>query len=170
MHVLKGLLGVLLVATCLRASHEDWYSFYLQCVATSSQEVTCYDAIRDFLATEEGRKQAQELGFKRKLYRDHSNLVSHSIAISQRVNQMHSYLLEVVNASQEGEKDTLRFYCLNEKIEQIAHIKNSVTEIASHLTQLSATHGMKESDTKYEMLLALNSRANQVYEQARKCL
>lgn len=168
MHVLKGFLIILLWSISIHASNEDWYSFYLQCVATSSQEVTCYDAIRDFLATEEGRKQAQELGFKRKLYRDHSNLVSHSIAISQRVNQMHSYLLEVVNSTQQ-EKDTLRSYCLSEKIEQMVHIKNSVDEIAGHLTQGTSATWVKENDTKYEMLLALNSRANQVYQQARKC-
>lgn len=148
---------------------QDWYSYYVQCVATSSQEANCYQEIRDFLATEEGRRQAEEIGFKRRLYRDQNQISSQSIIISNRIQQMQRFLMSSL-AHQESNEPSLRRYCLNEKKNQIEIILKQVEALKSSLLSHSDAAQNEQSETDYQLMLSLNTRANEVYQQARKCL
>ena len=156
-------------AISLQVLGEDWYSYYIQCVATSSQEASCYQEIRDFLATEEGRRQADEIGFKRRLYRDQNQISSQSIIISNRIQQMEKFVISSL-ANQESEEQSLRRYCLNEKKNQIEMILKQVETLKSSLLSQSDAAQNEQSETDYQLMLSLNTRANEVYQQARKCL
>lgn len=151
------------------AFSQDWYSYYLQCVATSSQESSCYESIREYLSTPEGKKQAKEIGFRRRLFRDQEQVTSQSIVISNRIQQMENFLNLTIQKG-EASSNAPRSYCLREKKNQMDIIKNNVEKLkASILAQNNATHdGQIESD--YQLMLSLNLRANEIYEQARQCL
>ena len=160
---------LLLISVKLSAAGSDWYSYYIQCVATSSQESTCYDAIREFLATEEGKRQAAEVGFKRQLFRDANQVVTQAVVISNRIQQMGSYLSHALEKARE-DKDAIRTYCLNDKNREMAALKRNVDEKKSHVLQTANQSGIEFIDSEYQLILSLNSRANELYLQARKCL
>ena len=84
-------------STSLFSDSSDWYSYYVQCVATSPQESTCYEAIRDFLLTEEGQARARELGFKRKLQMSVGQISSQAVVVANRIAQMDRYLDSMLN-------------------------------------------------------------------------
>jgi len=157
---------VLLLMASLSFS-EDWYSFYIQCVATSSEEASCYQSIRDYLSTEEGRKQAEEIGFKRRLYRDQNQISSQAIVISNRIQQMENFLLSSLNGAEEN---SVSAYCLQEKRNQIQIIKKHVDKLKASFMTPGIAEQKAQIETDYQLILSLNSRANEVYQQARKCL
>ncbi|NBT59563.1 hypothetical protein EBT16_12340 [bacterium] len=161
------LLLVSLFLSQLSSAGSDWYSYYVQCIATSSQEAQCFEAIREFLSTEEGQKQALEIGFKRRLNQDSNQVASQAVVISNRLQQMETYLF---SALEQAKEDTVRTYCLSDKHLQISTLKRSVEERKGQLLQNvnRVSPGALEGD--YQALLSLNSRANEIYLQARKCM
>lgn len=168
----RGWLVFCLLLTGLKNTYSfgsDWYSYYIQCVATSSQESQCFDGIREFLATEEGKKQASEIGFKRRLYRDSSQISSQSVVISNRISQMQNYLSTALEKATD-EKDTVRIYCLSDKSQRISNIRRNAEEIKNKLILQVNQASSEATDGEYQELLSLNSRANEIYLQARKCL
>ena len=167
--VLSVLALALLIAGKLSAASSDWYSYYIQCVATSSQEATCYDAIREFLSTEEGKKQAAEIGFKRTLFRSPNQVVTQALVISNRVEQMETYLSQALEKARE-DKDAMRTYCLNDKNREMVAVKRNVNEKKSHMLQIATQSHPEIIENDYQLILSLNSRANELYLQARKCL
>jgi hypothetical protein len=166
---LSLLVILLLISGKLSAAGSDWYSYYIQCVATSSQEATCYDAIREFLATEEGRRQAEEIGFKRQLFRDSNQVVTQAVVISNRIVQMETYLSNALEKAKE-DKDAIRAYCLHDKNREMTALKRNVDEKKSNMLQKANHSGPEFIESEYQLILSLNSRANELYLQARKCL
>lgn len=146
---------------------EDWYSHYIQCVATSIEEASCYQSIRDYLATEEGRKQAEEIGFKRRLYRDQNQISSQAIVISNRIQQMENFLLSSLNGAEEN---SVSAYCLEEKRNQIQIIKKHIDKLKAAFMTPGIAEQKAQVESDYQLMLSLNSRANEVYQQSRKCL
>lgn len=167
--MIRVLTILLLLSFSPQSRAEDWYSYYVQCVSTSSQESSCYQEIREFLATEEGRRQAEEIGFKRRLYRDQNQISSQSIIISSRIAQMEKFLASTL-LNQAYEDNSLRNYCLNEKKNQIEIIRKQVENLKDSLLKQSEAARNEQVETDYQLLLSLNSRANEVYQQARRCL
>lgn len=161
----KALTLYFLFLSSLLSANQDWYSYYVQCVAVSSDEETCYQPIRDFLATSEGRQQAQELGFKRKRNLNNGQISVQSVVIVNRIYQMENYLINALDKARE-EGDTIRSYCLAEKKDQVATIKKAIEEKKSEI--LATDQGQAEGN--YQLMLSLNSRANELYQQARKCI
>lgn len=161
----KALTFYFLFLSSLLSANQDWYSYYVQCVAVSSDEETCYQPIRDFLATSEGRQQAQELGFKRKRNLNNGQISVQSVVIVNRIYQMENYLINALDKARE-EGDTIRSYCLAEKKDQVATIKKAIEEKKSEI--LATDQGQAEGN--YQLMLSLNSRANELYQQARKCI
>ncbi|NBX76536.1 MAG: hypothetical protein EBQ92_08270 [Proteobacteria bacterium] len=164
-----SLVFLLLIAVKIFAASSDWYSYYIQCVASSSQESTCYDAIRDYLSTEEGKKQAEEIGFKRQLFRDSNQVITQAVVISNRIVQMETYLSNALEKARE-EKDAIRSFCLNDKSREMAALKRNVDEKKSHVLQIANQAVPEAVENEYQLILSLNSRANALYLQARKCL
>jgi len=167
----RGLLFgfLLLFSVKVFAASSDWYSYYIQCVASSSHEASCYDAIRDFLATDEGKKQAVEIGFKRQLFRDASQVVTQVVVISHRIEQMSNYLTVALEKAQD-DKDSVRSYCLENKNRELAALRRNIEEKKSHMVQ-TANQALPEAvESDYQLILSLNTRANELYLQAKKCL
>lgn len=147
----------------------DWYSYYIQCVATSSQESNCYEAIREYLSTEEGKQQAQEVGFKRQQFRDSGQVASQAVVILTRIQQMEAYLLGAVEKAKD-ENDPVRTYCISEKNLQMVALRKNVEEKKNSLLSRVNQANAQLIEEDYQLILSLNSRANELYLQARKCL
>ncbi|NBW99551.1 hypothetical protein EBR03_08270 [bacterium] len=163
------LLLVFLRATPVFADGSDWYTYYIQCVANSSQEETCYQAVQEFLASDEGRKQAKELGFKRQRQNNLEQMVAQSVVITSRIQQMESYLASAMETASE-DSDTVRTYCLIEKQAQIRTLKKSAEEKKEELFKTPQNDSNRKVEDQYQTLLSFNSLANEIYQQARKCL
>lgn len=160
---------IFLQATTLFANGSDWYSYYIQCVANSSQEETCYQPVQEFLASDEGRKQAKEMGFKRQRRNNLEQMVAQSVVITSRLQQMENYLVSALETASE-ESDTVRTYCLIEKQAQIRTLKKSAEEKKDELFKSSKNDSAPSAEDQYQSLLSFNSLANEIYQQARKCL
>ncbi|NBX93199.1 MAG: hypothetical protein EBQ85_08225 [Proteobacteria bacterium] len=145
-------------------SNQDWYSYYVQCVAVSSDEASCYQPIREFLQTEEGKRQAEALGFKRKLSINSREVSSQFVIVLSRVAQMDQYLSKALDRAKEQGK-TIQGYCLAEKKDSVVKIKTTLEQRKSEKSSVSES---REDD--YQVLLSLNARANEIYQQAQKCL
>lgn len=163
------LLLVFLQAMPLVADGSDWYSYYIQCVASLSPEETCYQAVQEFLASDEGRKQAKEMGFKRQRQNNLEQMVAQSVVITSRLQQMENYLVSALETASE-ESDTVRTYCLIEKQAQIRTLKKSAEEKKDELFKSSKNDSAPSAEDQYQSLLSFNSLANEIYQQARKCL
>jgi|688.fasta_scaffold43619_5 hypothetical protein len=151
------------------SANQDWYSYYVQCVAGSNDEENCYQSIRDFLSTPEGHQQAQELGFKRKRNFNDGQVSVQSVVIVNRIGQMENYLISALDKARD-EGDTIQTYCLAEKKEQVMKLKKSIEEKKSEILNLVQSVDQEKIESHYQIMLSLNSRANELYQQARKCI
>ena len=157
-------------STSLFSDSSDWYSYYVQCVATSPQESTCYEAIRDFLLTEEGQARARELGFKRKLQMSVGQISSQAVVVANRIAQMDRYLDSMLNEVKD-EPDSILNYCLKEKKALLSALVKSAEEKKQVLVKLASDSSAPEKfESDYQMLLSINTRANEIYSQARQCI
>jgi len=158
------------VPASLFSDSTDWYSYYVQCVATSTQESTCYEAIRDYLMTEEGQKRAREIGFKRKLQISVGQISSQAVVVANRITQMERYLESMLNKVKE-EGEGIVSYCLQEKQLLISALVKSADEKKQILVKLvSESSAIEKLESEYQILLSINTRANEIYSQARQCI
>jgi len=152
----------------------DWYAYYVQCVATSSQESVCYQAIQDYLMTEEGQQQAKEIGFKRRLASSSDQIPSQVIVISNRITQMDRYLssmLEKARGGRDEEQNVVMSFCLQEKKALIASLNKVIEEKKNTLLNLAAQSPLNDKiESEYQLFLSINGRANEIYQQARECI
>lgn len=161
-----------LLSASVYSDSTDWYSYYVQCVATSPQESACYEAIRDYLMTDEGRNRARELGFKRKLQMSAGQISSQAVVVANRIVQMERYLESMISqVKEEEDKENILGYCLQEKKNLISALVKSAEEKKQILVRMvSESQQLEKLEGDYQMLLSINVRANEIYSQARQCI